>query len=472
MPTEVFPLIQYGSNPAIIDGDRFQIFSYEHLNEYSNRITETLTPVPRALVFLFCQNQLDEAAAYASLINSPHVVCLLDGRLSTDLKNRLIALYQPNFIMQCNSERWENYAEINNPFPILKVLKKRKSSPIALHPDLKLLLSTSGTTGSPKMIRLSVKNILSNAQSIISYLGIRDTDKAIASLPLHYSYGLSILHTHLFAGGAIVLTQYNVMQQPFWDVVQQQHCTSFAGVPYMYEMLEKIHFGQLSLPLLKTMTQAGGHLDKALVIKFSQIMKAKQGKFFVMYGQTEATARIAYLPPHLLPAKAGAIGIAIPEGQLCVMEGEVRKLQPGSIGELVYFGPNVMMGYAEGVEDLSKGDLLTGMLRTEDQGYFDADGIFYVTGRKKRISKVYGSRINLDEVELLLKPIGNAAVVSDDQRIYFFIENGNNEQLKAGIDILSNKLKLHPSTFKGTKILKFPLTASGKIDYVRLQEQL
>ncbi len=452
--THLFPIEDFGSNCAFIDGDTGRRLSYADLGLLQKQLSERW--VERSLIFLFCQNTLEEVAAYVAALNLAHVVCLLDARLSPELKQHAISLYQPRYILQSGSEAWPKYRQIDSPLATLSLWQASRPQP-ELHPELTLLLSTSGTTGSPKMIRLSPANLRSNALAIIDYLGIDAHEKAIASLPMHYSYGLSVINSHIFAGATLVLTQQSMTQAGFWAVMRQQGCTSFAGVPYTYQLLDRLGFERMELPQLKTMTQAGGHLDPALALHFWRVMQAKGGRFFVMYGQTEATARIAYLPPDLLPSKAGAIGRPIPGGSLAIVEGE-----------LIYRGPNVMLGYAETADDLAKGDEMQGVLATGDLGVCDSDGIFYVTGRVKRISKIYGYRINLDEIEHALRPIAVVAVTSDDIHIFLYFEEGDDALFGKCIHYLSEKYKLHPTTFIARNVKSLPRTPSGKIDYQKL----
>lgn len=464
----LFTFEKFDSNIALIDGDNDRSFTYKELINY-REILKGKVETPRSLIFLFTQNYVPDVIAYLSLLDLGHVICLLDTHLDQHVKNDLINFYHPHLIIDTKEGEWRGYQSIEIPDFDLKFWKALDvgSSP-TLHPDLQLLLSTSGTTGSPKMIRLSRKNILSNADSIIKYLEIGSNERAIASLPIHYSYGLSVLHTHILTGGTIVLTQKSVLQAEFWEVMKQQHCTSFAGVPYTYRMLDRIGFEKMELPSLKTMTQAGGHLEKGLVEKFHAIITKNEGKFFVMYGQTEATARIAYLPPDLLPEKSNAIGKVIPGGVLKIYEGSKEIFNPNQKGDLIYYGPNVMLGYANGPEDLSKGDENRGVLETGDLAYFDKDGIFYLAGRLKRISKVYGLRINLDELEEMVHNFGQAAATSDDNKIILFFEEGSKNLFDKCIHFLAEELKLHYTTFECRLIKRFPRTRSGKIDYSRL----
>ncbi len=439
----IFPLNHDAD--ALIDMEEGRRVSYREIA----CLQEDL-PVARTLVFLFTQNRWQEVAAYVALMNQGHLLCLLDARLDEGLKEKLLTTYRPEYVVSGSAG---NYGMPQpSPLPGLNIWRRAAAPP--LHPELALLLSTSGTTGSPKMVRLSKQNILSNASSIISYLGIDAKEKALASLPIHYSYGLSVLHTHLLAGATTLLTRKSVVQQEFWQEAAAFGGTSFAGVPYTYSLLDRIGFETFDLPALKTMTQAGGALSKELALKFHRLMQERGGRFFVMYGQTEATARIAYLAPADLPAKVGAIGKAIPGGTLKIVEGE-----------LIYEGPNVMLGYANRPEDLALGDQLGGVLHTGDLASCDAEGFFTVTGRQKRISKVYGARINLDEIEGLLRPLATVAATSDDQQIFLYFEEASEALIEQGVKLVADKTHLHYSTFKALSVAKLPRTPSGKIDY-------
>jgi acyl-CoA synthetase (AMP-forming)/AMP-acid ligase II len=331
-----------------------------------------------------------------------------------------------------------------------------------------LLLSTSGTTGSPKFVRLSRRNVESNAQAIAGYLGLRPSERAITSLPLHYAYGLSVLNSHLSSGGCVVLTEESLIRPEFWKTFSRWGCTSLAGVPYSFQILTRVGFERFALPSLRTMTQAGGRMDEGNVLKYGALMKGRGGRLFIMYGQTEATARIAYLPPDRLCEKAGSVGVAIPGGTLSIERDGEGAVPRGQTGELVYRGPNVMLGYAESSEDLALGDQLGGTLRTGDLGHLDADGFLYLTGRRNRISKVYGLRISLDEVEGRLRGRGAVAVSGTDGKIVVFCETGDAPAHELWRRELAGLYKVNINAFEFRSIPALPLNAAGKIDYGRL----
>ncbi len=283
----------------------------------------------------------------------------------------------------------------------------------APHPDLALLMSTSGSTGSPRLVRLSARAVDANAAAIADYLALRPDDVGITALPLHYCYGLSVLHSHLAVGAAVVLTRTAVVDPCFWDAVDMHGVTSLAGVPHSFEMLEAsgradaLARGQHAS--LRLLTQAGGRMAPDTVRTWTQ--RGERGGFdlCVMYGQTEATARMAYLPPHLAAERPECVGVPVPGGDLRL---EPVPGQPEGVGELVYSGPNVMMGYAEERADLARGHELT-ELRTGDLGVQDPDGLWRVVGRLSRFAKVMGLRVDLDRVEAGLADLGIEALVVD-----------------------------------------------------------
>ena len=337
--------------------------------------------------------------------------------------------------------------------------------------DLAVLLSTSGTTGSPKLVRLSHRNIAANATSIAQYLEIDGGERAIASLPIHYSYGLSVLHSHLVAGASVMLTDHSIMQPEFWSDAARWGVTSFAGVPYSYAILERTALLRTSMPeTMRTLTQAGGRLAPESVTELHDLMGERGGRLWVMYGQTEATARISYVPPQALPDKAHTIGIPIPGGRLSVRSGTQLATEPDVEGELVYHGPNVMLGYATQPEDLAGEDTQGGELRTGDLGCFDADGFFRVTGRIKRIAKVFGMRQNLDEIESAASAYGPVAAADGGDRIVLWCEADADIEPDDLRRAVARRFGLNPRAFEVKEIEELPRTAAGKLDYERLAE--
>ncbi len=276
----------------------------------------------------------------------------------------------------------------------------------------------------------------------------------------------------MLKGSTIVLTDKTVFFRDFWNQFNEHKCTSFAGVPYTYTMLKRINFDKIELPTLKYFTQAGGKLSEEFIKHFADYALQKKIKFFVMYGQTEATARITYVPPEKLNSKIGSIGISIPGGELKIMNDEVEINNPNEVGEIVYSGDNVMLGYAENTSDLSKGDELEGTLYTGDLGYKDEDGYFYVTGRMKRFIKIFGLRINLDEVQKMIENHFkiSAACTGKDELLKILIHS---EDHLAEVNVKNEVLKMYQLSFKSVVVKstnQIPTNNSGKYDYNKINE--
>lgn len=333
-----------------------------------------------------------------------------------------------------------------------------------LYPELALLLTTSGSTGSPKFVRQSYANIKANTESIIEYLELDSRERAITTLPMNYTYGLSIINTHLMVGATLLLTDKGLMQKEFWSFFKSQEATSFGGVPYTYEMLDKLKFFRMHLPSLKYMTQAGGKITSELHKKFAEYVKENNKKFIVMYGQCEATARMGYLPAEKALEKCGSMGIVIPGGTFHLIDVDGNEInEPDKTGELVYEGPNVSLGYAECSDDLENGDERKGILYTGDMAQFDKDGYYYIVGRKKRFLKIYGNRVNLDEVEQMIKKsfdgLECASGGIDDHMYIFVTESAKVETVK---DFVVKKTKLNPKAFQISVIDEIPKNDAGK----------
>ncbi|MEU4238758.1 AMP-binding protein [Actinoplanes sp. NPDC026619] len=327
-----------------------------------------------------------------------------------------------------------------------------------VHPDLALLLTTSGSTGNPKLVRLSADAVLANAGQIADVLDITADDVAITTLPLFYSYGMSVLNSHLLRGATVILERTGIMQRDFWTAVTERHVTSMAFVPYQYEMLRRLRFDPAKYPSLRKLTQAGGRLRSDLVSDFAQRMATVEGALYVMYGQTEAAPRMATLPPARLEEKLGSVGLALPGAHFSLSADD----------EVLYHGPNVMMGYADTAADLAKGDELGGVLHTGDLGRIDDDGFLFITGRIKRMGKVFGVRINLDDVE---KHFPVTAVAGED-KLNVFALGATDDEVRDLRTKISEWLGTHFSGVVVRSIENLPLLPNGKVDYRALESSL
>ncbi len=409
----------------------------------------------RKLILLQTRNELTTLVHYLGGLAGGHVVLPVpSGSDHTDLRDT----YRPDIVIDADG------------------IHHRGAQHHQLHPDLALLLSTSGSTGSPKLVRLSTGNLLANAESIAEYLDIRDTDCAATTLPMSYCYGLSVIHSHLLRGAALILTDLSVIDDAFWQLFQRYGGTSFAGVPYTFDLLDRIGFATMALPQLRYITQAGGRLEPERVREFAALGQRQGWQLFVMYGATEATARMAYLSPELTTTRAGAIGRAIPGGRLWIdraseatgnrkqaseATGNRQQASDGEIGELVYQGPNVMMGYARHPADLAAARG-TDELRTGDLARRGADGLFEVVGRANRFAKLFGLRIDLQRVETALLERGISALCTTDDETLVIAATQDVPTVRGAIADITG---LPAGSVRAVTVDELPMLPSGKPDY-------
>jgi len=347
-----------------------------------------------------------------------------------------------------------------------KKIKKKKK----LNENLSLLLSTSGSMGSIKFVKLSRNNIKHNADSIISYLKINKKDSAITNLPISYSYMLSVINTHFEVGASIVISKYSLVEKKFWETLKNSKVTSFNGVPYTYEILTKIGIKNIKIETLRYLTHAGGKLEKDKLKEIIKFCKKNNLKFFSMYGQTEASPRISYLKPEFSERKIGSIGKGMPGNKIYIIDSSGTKiLKPFVEGEIICEGKNVFMGYSENYNDLKKANEENYKLKTGDLGFFDKDGFFYITSRISKITKIFGHRIDIGTLENLMSQKGyKIACLSNDKKIFIFIEKKYNK--KNLINAISKITNLDIGSFELIKLKYLPRTSNNKISYNELKK--
>ena len=458
---------KFGDNIALIDDSQNQM-TYRELNANSKKVADAIDE--RCLVFSLCSNTIGSVVGYVAFVNHRIVSVQLNGHLDQELLESLINNYKPSYIWSPDS-RVEQFPSFEKQLSLhgYTLLKTNFKEIYPLHDELALLITTSGSTGSPKFVRQSYTNLLDNAISIANYLKLDSSERPITTLPMNYVYGLSIINSHFLVGATILLTDSTLMQKEFWHFLKEGQATSFGGVPYTYEMLDRLRFYRMDLPYLKTMTQAGGKITPELHEKFAKYSADTNKQFIVMYGAAEATSRMGYLPPERAVEKKGSMGIPIPGGKFILIDENGKEVtEPYTTGELVYEGKNVTLGYAERGEDLILGDERHGRLETGDMAQFDEDGFYYIVGRKKRFLKIYGNRVNLDEIDRLIKGEYNIEVASAgvDDHLYIFIIDKTYENTIA--TFLEEKTKLNHVAFKVVVIDEIPKNDSGKTLYKEL----
>jgi acyl-coenzyme A synthetase/AMP-(fatty) acid ligase len=434
-------LAGHGDRPAI-QTENF-ILTYRELAGRVDALALRLG-TQRRLVALAAANDVDSLVAYLAALVGGHPLILLPEDKPAALES-LVSAYDPDVVLR--SANGQTLFE-----------ERRAGTAHELHPDLALLLSTSGSTGSPKLVRLSAANLQANAESIAEYLGIGPEDRAATTLPMSYCYGLSVINSHLLRGAGLVLTDLSVVDPCFWELFRTAGATSFAAVPYTFELLERVGFAGMDLPRLRYVTQAGGRLAPERVQSYAELGRRKGWELFVMYGQTEATARMAYLPPRLAAGHPGAIGIPVPGGAF-----RIEPVPGLEHGELVYTGPNVMLGYAETPADLGAGRMVH-ELRTGDLARKHPSGVYEVVGRRSRFVKIVGLRVDLGQVERILSDLGiEAASAGTDQGLVVAVVGDHDTHLLA--KVLSQGIGLPRAALELHAVGHLPRLATGKVDY-------
>lgn len=394
----------------------------------------------RRVVLLLCGNTVPHLAAYAGLHGAGHVLILLPSATADSTLADLHQRYQAEAIVRADGS---GDMQITN----------LRSAAGGLHPELSICLSTSGSTGSPKLVRFSQERLAANARAIRDYLAIGQDEVAMAHLPFEYSFGLSVLHSHVAAGARVLLSEHAIMQKPFWTRLSE--ATSLAGVPFHYEMLWRMRIERMDLPRLRTLTQAGGHMPPELVAKVHALANLRGWQFHLMYGQTEAGPRIGWLSHAMVMQWPGCIGQAIPGVQLSLQDGE-----------LVVHSPSVMLGYALNRADLALGDEMGGQLHTGDLAEEAASGIYRITGRKSRFLKLQGNRVSLQEVEDRLQTVGHAvhALGQDNQLLLCTTATDTDAVRRAAVALFS----FPPRSLQVHRVAEIPRTTNGKVDYPAL----
>ena len=456
----------FKSNLCLIS-DNKKYLSYEDVLNMGENITKNLKP--RSLIFVLAENDIEFAVSYISFFKKGIVQMLLNPKIPSNFLNQLIKAYMPNYIFLPNSRKVDLKSfEIINELDNYKIIQINKNNSYSVNKDLSLLLGTSGSTGSIKFVRISYENIYYNTCDIAKFLKIDENHKTITTMPPFYTYGLSVINTHLFSGASILVTNAKTIEKLFWELMKNEKICSFAGVPYFYEILNKIKFDKINLPYLKYFTQAGGALRKDLIKYFLKYSEKNKKNFIIMYGQTEATARMTYLPYKMLKKKIGSVGLPVSSGKINLLSDNSNNDKKG---EIIYQGKNVSLGYARNFTDLIKGDENKGILKTGDLAKKDRDGYLYITGRKSRDIKLFGHRVSLDEMEQILFNKGyNCRCCGFDNKVTIFHTDRtyNGEILK----YISKQTNIYLKCFALKHIKEFPLNENGKASYEKLEKFL
>ena len=435
---------------AAIDNDGKQL-TYGDILRLADDITVQVSQ--RALCFMMVENNaISLAWVMAALISQKIVPLILNAKTDETLYNNLVQTYKPAYIWKSGT------------------LQRTDNQIALLHPDLSHLLPTSGSTGSPKLVRHKYENIEAAGLNISSFFELKDSDRPLMVLPLYYTMGLSMVFSHLRVGATVLITNHNMTDAAFWKFLKDEHATSFTGVPYSFQILNLMRFFRMDLPDLELLTQGGGKMPHDLNIKFAEYCRDHNKRWIATYGQSECTARMAYLPAKWALDKVGSIGIAVPNGELSLINSNGTPITtPHTEGEMCYRGKNVTMGYATCLEDLTKGDERNGFIRTGDLAYFDEDGCYYIVGRMGRFLKLFGLRVGLDECEQIIAnecQTECACVGTDEKMIVYITDNAKQQAVK---NALVEKTHIVATSFEIRVINAIPKNEAGKKLYSKLE---
>jgi acyl-CoA synthetase (AMP-forming)/AMP-acid ligase II len=474
------PIVSAEAQPALRDDCSEVWMTRADLRAASLALAEKFASDRKRLVFLLASNNSETVIGLLAAAASGHAIALIDPSFREDKLKALVEAYGPELIVGTReleatlesvagapSRRGSHEAEARR----IAWIESSGAASAEINPVLQILLSTSGTTGSQKYVRLSREAIVVNARQIAKALGIDARSTGIGHLPLHYSYGLSVVTSHLVAGARVYLISDSIASPTFWPKIKRVGGSHFPGVPFHYNTLARL--GASFVPeTIKAFTQAGGALDPRIQATIQQLAERNGGQFFAMYGQTEAAPRMTTLQHADFSRKIGSVGVALPGGKLTIVDQEGVPLAADAIGSVVYEGPNVMLGYATSGTDLDKGDELKGRLETGDLGRLDHEGFLYLTGRTKRFAKISGYRLGLDEIEKDLLAVCPVACLDLGDKIGVVHEQESEAALKARLREFADIYKIPSSSFSLCKVERIPRGGSGKINYAELKEAI
>ncbi|WP_415890285.1 AMP-binding protein [Neptuniibacter sp. SY11_33] len=443
------------SRPFIVDSETTYTFA-----EVFTMGDEFFSGIERGIALIACKKNLETIALYCGALRANVVPLLIDADMVEASVIELAELYEVEYILTDQDLALEGYNCVDS-FRSMKMFKRNLVVSESLFDDLCLLLPTSGSTGDPKCVRMSALNITSATESIVRYMGLSSDRVSISSLPLHYTFGLSVLNCALESRSSFVITDLSWLDRAFWQLAEKEKVTDLSGVPFMFEVLRRVRLTDSLYESLKCVNQAGGRLEPKLTEYFLEQFEKRDVEYLTMYGQTEASPRISYVPANQGKLKVGTIGVPLDIGSLQTDADDGM-----DEGELIYRGPNVCLGYARKRSDLSLGDDNNGVLYTGDVGVIDSDGFATIVGRKKRFAKIFGMSVNLDALESMAKGcVEKSAVIARDDLIIVVEAEDRAKELR---EYILSKVNFPPRGLKCLTIEELPFKSSGKLDYQKL----
>ena len=458
----------FKSNPELDERDFLiysdQIWSYKEFFEKSDFLFKNCE---REVVLILCSRDIGTLASYIGAARNNLIPLLVEGDIKDEALERIINKYKPRYIFHKQDRSIRSFTQSHNVISEFSeyVLSEYDVEKKELFDDLGLLLLTSGSTGDPKSVRITHSNLIHATKSITEYLELSHSRIAISMLPFHYSYGLSVLHNALMSRSKIFLSERSILEKEIWDEIIEYNVTDFSGVPFIFEIMSRMKISD-AYDQLSCITQAGGKLAPKYTEHFLKLSEKHNFKYFTMYGQTEASPRISYVPYETAKEKLGTVGIPISCGSV-----SIDKINPDSDeGELIYEGPNVCLGYAKSWNDLNSKDEFKGKIRTGDIVTIDDDGFISIIGRTKRFVKLKGISVNMDHIESLIQNLDiSCHVIGKDDKIVIVLDDVSKHQ-NIIQELIQNNFNFHKSliNYEESDISYLP---SGKPNYQELNEK-
>lgn len=452
---------------AVIDDTNNEI-SYGDIVKFINK--QKKLKISRSIVMCLYDNSIDSFLGYITFQEIGLVPLLLSVNTDNQLVEDLLDTYKPKYIYlpkdRISEINYENVIFEQGNFVCLETKKEFDD----IHEKLSLLLPTSGSTGSPKLVRYKYGNLESNAKNVADGLKWTSDEIGYVDLPMNYTMSLNVINVHLYLGATLVLTNNNILSKEYWNSIKSNKITNITGVPFTYELFEKLGFYKMDLPNLVNLCQGGGKMPSNRFEKLVDFSNEKKKNFIATFGTTETAARMSYLSPDIAKVKVGSIGKPFPNGDMYLIDEDGKKITTKNVkGELIFEGPNVTMGYAKKKKDLIKDDEWLGVYRTGDYATLDEEGYFYIVGRKSRFLKLLGHRVSLDQTELLIKNQFDmeCACTGNDEQMKIYITNS---KFKADVlTFVCETTKLYKNLFSIIVVSDIPKNESGKTMYKLLK---
>ena len=454
---KIFPLLQKKSSNLVIYDNENRDINFNGLIEIEKFLKKKIKK--KSLILFVGDNDSISIAHYLAFFRLGHCQIMIENNITDNSLNDINEKFEPEYIFVNKQRNKINNYKIIKSIDGYNLLQSNQKNQSKINKNLALLISTSGSTGKSKFVKITFENILENTISIRKYLNIKKKDIGVSTLPISYSYGISVINMHLLNENNFVCNKSSILEKKFWELLKKYKVTNFSGVPFSFELLDRINFYKFDMHNIRFITQAGGKLHTNIIAKICNHLKKIKINFFVMYGQTEASPRISYIELKDLIKKPDSVGKVIPGGKII--------LSKKKLGEIIYYGKNIYRGYANKRNDLEKLSNIKN-LKTGDLGFIDKDGFLFIKGRVNREVKIYGRRINLDIIENFINNMQEKKYlcIKKDHNLYIVYINIVDEiNIKKKI---FKEFKIPGNIIKFKKIDKLPINKNKKISYQKI----